>query len=810
MAQFRAGTGAGHQGQRPEKGRHCGHEDGAKAKQAGLIDGVLRRQALVALRIQGKVDHHDGVLLHDADEKDDADDPDDSQIAAHEHQGKQGPDSGRRQGREDGDGMDEALVENTQDDIHGQDRGQDEEQLISERGLEGEGRALETGEDAVRHAQGAFRPADGGDGFAERASMGNIEGDGVGRKLAEVIDEQRFVAHLHLGEGRKRHLAARSRRDVDLVKGVRGPLQGGIGFHDHPVLVRLGEDGGNDPLAKGVVERVVNRGRGDAKTGGGVAVDHEVGGQALLGQIGRDIGQLGKLLQAARQGRGPFRQIVRVGAFEHELELGAADPILDRQVLNRLEISRNRLDAGSLRLQAPDDFRGGGFALIARLEIDHHPAGVEGGVAPVDPDEGRQALHVRILQHRRGQRLLPGRHRTIRGGLRRFRDRLDQAGVLHREKSLGDHGVKDDGQDQGADRDPQGQGLMAEHPAQAPAVLRNQGVEPAGRFPAPRRLGRRRAMPDELGAHHRHQGQRDHRRDQNRHRQSDGKFPEKPPDHVAHEQERDQDGDQGNGQGDDGETDLLRALQGRLQRAVALLHVTGDILDHDDGIVHDEAGGDRQGHEREIVQAEAEQIHDGESADEGERNREAGNDGGGDVAQKNEDDQDDQNHRQGELALDIADRGPDGVGPVGQDIEVDRGREGTAQDRKEPADALHHLDDVGPGLALDIEDDRRGGADPGGQLGVFRRVLHRGHIGQPDRGAVAIGDDQAAVLLRGHELVVVVDGIGAGGAVEAAFCRIHISITDCGPEVVDIEPVGGEGPGIDPDAHRLPSVRRRC
>ena len=46
---------------------------GRKRKQAGLPDRLRRRHALVPLRIDGEVDHDDGVLLHDAHEQDDAD-----------------------------------------------------------------------------------------------------------------------------------------------------------------------------------------------------------------------------------------------------------------------------------------------------------------------------------------------------------------------------------------------------------------------------------------------------------------------------------------------------------------------------------------------------------------------------------------------------------------------------------------------------------------------------------------------------------------------------------------------------------------
>ena len=40
------------------------------------------------------------------------------------------------------------------------------------------------------------------------------------------------------------------------------------------------------------------------------------------------------------------------------------------------------------------------------------------------------------------------------------------------------------------------------------------------------------------GAHHRRGGERNHHRDQDGHRQRDGKFAEEPPDNSAHEQDR--------------------------------------------------------------------------------------------------------------------------------------------------------------------------------------------------------------------------------------------------------------------------------
>jgi len=53
-------------GQGPEQRRHRGHHDRAEAHDAGAMDGLLRAQALAPLDFQGEIDHHDGILLHDA------------------------------------------------------------------------------------------------------------------------------------------------------------------------------------------------------------------------------------------------------------------------------------------------------------------------------------------------------------------------------------------------------------------------------------------------------------------------------------------------------------------------------------------------------------------------------------------------------------------------------------------------------------------------------------------------------------------------------------------------------------------------
>ena len=67
-------------------------------------------------------------------------------------------------------------------------------------------------------------------------------------------------------------------------------------------------------------------------------------------------------------------------------------------------------------------------------------------------------------------------------------------------------------------------------------------------------------------------------------------------------------------------------LSAASQRRLALLDVARDVLDHHDRVVDDEAGRDGQRHQRQVVEAVAEQVHHAEGADQRERHRDARDD----------------------------------------------------------------------------------------------------------------------------------------------------------------------------------------
>ena len=108
-------------------------------------------------------------------------------------------------------------------------------------------------------------------------------------------------------------------------------------------------------------------------------------------------------------------------------------------------------------------------------------------------------------------------------------------------------------------------------------------------------------------------------------------------------------------------------------------HVADDVFEHDDGIVHDEGHGERERHEREVVQRVAEQRHGRKGADDRHRQRQAGNYGRRDISQKKENDQNDQHDRQQQGEFHVIDRIADGLGAVDQDAQVHRGRQQFAE-----------------------------------------------------------------------------------------------------------------------------------
>ena len=92
-------------------------------------------------------------------------------------------------------------------------------------------------------------------------------------------------------------------------------------------------------------------------------------------------------------------------------------------------------------------------------------------------------------------------------------------------------------------------------------------------------------------------------------------------------------------------------LSAASMRRHAVLDVAVDVLQHDDGVVDHEADRDRQRHQRQVVEAVAQQVHHGGGAEQRQRHGDARDQGRPHVAQEQEDHHHHQRDRQqqGEL-----------------------------------------------------------------------------------------------------------------------------------------------------------------
>ena len=85
---------------------------GRKRTLAASTIALRRADVPLRCRSQREVDHHDRVLLHDADQHDDADIAVHAELHVRDVQRQQRPERRERQPGENRDRVDEALVEN--------------------------------------------------------------------------------------------------------------------------------------------------------------------------------------------------------------------------------------------------------------------------------------------------------------------------------------------------------------------------------------------------------------------------------------------------------------------------------------------------------------------------------------------------------------------------------------------------------------------------------------------------------------------------------------------------------------------------
>jgi hypothetical protein len=229
-----------------------------------------------------------------------------------------------------------------------------------------------------------------------------------------------------------------------------------------------------------------------------------------------------------------------------------------------------------------------------------------------------------------------------------------------------------------------------------------------------------------------------------------------------------------------------------------------DILEHHDRIVDDEAGRDGQRHQRQIVEAEAEQVDDAERAEQRHDRRHRRDDGRAQIAQEHADHQHHQHDRRDQRELDVVQRSADRVGAVGGDLQLDAVRNLRLQAGDRAAHCVDGFDDIGAGLLADQHDDRWLAVEQAERALVGHAVLDLGDIAEPDRRVVLPGDDQVAVVGCDAADVVGVDLKMFGVAFDRALGPIRVGRFDRGAHVFQADAIT-----IQRKRHHLDTHRRQ-
>ena len=171
--------------------------------------------------------------------------------------------------------MDVIFVEDSEDDVNRGQGGKDEKRHGGKRVSEGLRSSLEPTLNGGGQADLALDLLDSGHSLSEGDVGREIKCNGDGGKLSLMSDSQRRVGFLVVRKGTERDGLSRRRAHIDILERIRALLEFGIDLHHYVILIDASVNGGDLPLAKGVVERVIDGAGRDAQAPGGGTVDHQ-------------------------------------------------------------------------------------------------------------------------------------------------------------------------------------------------------------------------------------------------------------------------------------------------------------------------------------------------------------------------------------------------------------------------------------------------------------------------------------------------------------------------------------------------------
>ncbi len=501
----------------------------------------------------------------------------------------------------------------------------------------------------------------------ERSARREVERQRDRGLLAVVMHRDRAHSGLHLrhriepGERPRRRLERQLADHRRAQLGLRQHLDADV------VLVAGAVDFANAAPAQRVVQGLLHLLCGDAETRrlDRIEADPEFGIAQL--QVAADVDDQRHRVEAFFDGVRHRLEHFEIARGQRQLVVGAGGQGAD---VDRRRILQGDADAGKLaggRTQLVDDVVGAGTG-VARGQADHQAADVAPGDAAAGLSRrGHQAFDRRMRLHDGGQLLL-ALAQVIEGDAFRITHAgEDHPGVDARDETLPDLAGEPDHRPQHCGRQQQHRAAMPHRRTQGVAIEITESVE-AGVEQARQRIVDR-LVREAACAQHRRQRQRHHPGEQHGDADADRELLEQPADHVAHEQDGQEYGGERDRHRKHGEADLLCTVERCLHAGLAHVQMTRDVLDHHHRVVDDEADRQRDRHQREVVEAVARQMHEGEGAEQRTRQHQCRDQGGTQVVQEGEDDEDHQPQREEQGEVDLVQRILDEARVVVMDVQ---------------------------------------------------------------------------------------------------------------------------------------------
>jgi hypothetical protein len=227
-----------------------------------------------------------------------------------------------------------------------------------------------------------------------------------------------------------------------------------------------------------------------------------------------------------------------------------------------------------------------------------------------------------------------------------------------------------------------------------------------------------------------------------------------------------------------------------------------NVLHYHDGIIHHEANRDGECHQRQVVETEIEQIHHRERAEQGQRHRDTRNKRCPEIAQEQQYDQNHQHDGQQQRELDVLHRGANRLGAILNDRDIDSGRNVFGQPRQLGLDLVDRFNDVGAGLFEHGEHDAGLAVLVGRERSVRGARDRLADVANPDRAAIAVGEDGIVKRRWVGNLIIGSDGEARSFSIDGTFCRDRGRTDKRFAHFLQRLPAGGKLRGVHLDAYR--------